>query len=308
MKKLYITDLDGTLLDRDGRLSKNTVGILKALIEDGALVTVATGRSLVSLKEIMGECLPKLPVIIHNGARIGDPLTGEYLYNNAMHKGVLDEVLASAFANHFSPFLNAFQDQTDYFCYTLPANGHTEDYIRYRGTIMPEGTMRPFKFRTDLVAMDVINLNIIDDRARLEAFQEHIRESCSPWVDVHITTEPSLPDIGWLTVGDSRSHKAEAIRALAGLIMDEPVHITVFGDQLNDIHMFEVADRAVAVGNACPELMALAQEIIEPHWEDSVARYIARERIAVSDNGKEGSFEMAAPESLPDIEVVKELV
>lgn len=287
MEKLYITDLDGTLLDRDGRLSKKTAGILKALIEDGALVTIATGRSLVSVKEIMGDCMPRLPVIVHNGARIGDSCTGEYLYSNVMNKGVLDEVLAMAFSEHFSPFLNAFEGQTDYFCYTLPANRATEDYIQYRNTIMPEGTMRPYKFRTDLAAVEVINLNIIDEMYRLEAFQAQVRENCSPWVDVHITTEPSLPEIGWLTVGDSRSHKAEAIRALVGLISKEPLHVTVFGDQLNDVHMFEVADRAIAVGNASPELLELAHEIIDPHWEDSVVKYIARERISIGETDKE---------------------
>lgn len=287
MEKLYITDLDGTLLDRDGRLSKNTLGILKALIEDGALVTIATGRSLVSVKEIMGECLPKLPVIIHNGARIGDLSTGEYLYSNVMNKGILDEVLAMAFSEHFSPFLNAFEEQTDYFCYTLPANRATEDYIQYRQTIMPEGTMRPYKFRTELAAVEVINLNIIDEMYKLEAFQAQVRENFSPWVDVHITTEPSFPEIGWLTVGDSRSHKAEAIRALVGMVSSAPLHVTVFGDQLNDIQMFAAADRAIAVSNASPELLELAHEIIDPHWEDSVAKFIARERISIGETDKE---------------------
>lgn len=286
MRKLYITDLDGTLLDRDSRLSQNTEGILKALIEDGALVTVATGRSLASLKEIMGDCLPKLPVIIHNGARIGDPRTGEYLYSNVMNKEILDEVLALAFAEHFSPFLNAFEDDTDYFCYTLPANKATEDYIQYRNTIMPEA-LRPYKFRTDLAPLEVINLNIIDEMYRLEAFQTKVRESFPTSVDVHITTDPGFPEIGWLTIGDSQSHKAEAIRTLVALISEEPLHVTVFGDQLNDLHMFEVADRAIAVANASPELLELAHEIIEPHWEDSVAKYIAREWIAIGETDKE---------------------
>lgn len=286
MEKLYITDLDGTLLDRDGRLSPTTQGILKALIEDGALVTVATGRSLASLKEIMGECLPKLPVIVHNGARIGDPNTGEYLYSNTMDKGILDEVLAMAFADHFTPFLNAFEDKTDYFCYTLPANRPTEEYIQYRNTIMPEA-MRPYKFRTDLAGLEVINLNIIDDMVLLEAFQTDVRGKYAASVDVHITTDPNFPEIGWLTVGDSLSHKAEAIRALVALISEEPLHVTVFGDQLNDIHMFEAADRAIAVGNASPELLELAHEVIEPHWEDSVVKFIARERIAIGETDKE---------------------
>lgn len=286
MKRLYITDLDGTLLDRSGRLSERTAGLLRALFDDGALVTVATGRSLPSLAEIMGDCLPKLPVIVHNGARIGNLQTGEYLYSNAMQKGVLDDVLAKAFSHHFAPFLNAFGEAGDRFCYTLPANRATEDYVLYRQSIMPEAVMQ-YRFRTELAEMEVINLNIIDDLTRLESFQELIRKECSPWVDVHITTDPTFSTIGWLTVGDSRSHKAEAIRALKGLISEEPLHVTVFGDQLNDVHMFEAADRAVAVENASPELLALAHEVIGPHWEDSVARFIAAEWIAIGETDKD---------------------
>lgn len=286
MKRLYITDLDGTLLNREGRLSERTAGLLKALIEDGALVTIATGRSLPSLAEILGDCQPALPVIVHNGARIGCLQTGEYLYSNAMQKGVLDEVLAKAFAHHFAPFLNAFGQEGDRFCYTLPANRATEEYVLYRQSIMPEA-VRQYRFRTDLSELEVINLNIIDDLRRLEAFQELIRSECAPWVDVHITTDPSHSDIGWLTVGDSRSHKAQAIRALAALISQEPLHVTVFGDQLNDIHMFEAADRAIAVENASPELLERAHEVIGPHWEDSVARYIAAEWIAIGETDKE---------------------
>lgn len=285
MKRLYITDLDGTLLNKDGQLSKKTKGIIKALIDDGALVTVATGRSLQSLRELMEECLPTLPVIVHNGARIGSATTGEYVYNNTMQKGVLDELLALAFAHHHAPFLNAFDDNGDRFCYTLPANRPTEEYIRYRSQIMPEAMMH-YKFRTDMRNVNVINMNIIDTMPRLQEFKEMVIESCAPWVDSHITTDANFPELGWLTVGDIRSHKAEAIRTLCGLISPEPLHVTVFGDQLNDIHMFEAADRAIAVENASPELLERAHQVIGPHWEDSVAQFIAREWIEIGETDK----------------------
>ena len=48
----------------------------------------------------------------------------------------------------------------------------------------------------------------------------------------------------------------------------------VFGDNSNDTGMFELADRAVAVSNAVPELKAFADEIIGSSAEDSVALYL----------------------------------
>ena len=45
----------------------------------------------------------------------------------------------------------------------------------------------------------------------------------------------------------------------------------VFGDALNDISMFEIADEAYAVSNAVGELKAIATGIIGCNDEDAVA-------------------------------------
>ncbi len=55
------------------------------------------------------------------------------------------------------------------------------------------------------------------------------------------------------------------------------VEITVFGDQRNDIHMLEFADRAIVVENARPEVKAIADLVIGPNTEESVVRFIAQE-------------------------------
>jgi hydroxymethylpyrimidine pyrophosphatase-like HAD family hydrolase len=49
---------------------------------------------------------------------------------------------------------------------------------------------------------------------------------------------------------------------------------TVFGDEVNDIPMFELAGRGVAVDNAILDLKRIAHEIIGPHHSDSVVRYL----------------------------------
>jgi len=51
--------------------------------------------------------------------------------------------------------------------------------------------------------------------------------------------------------------------------------VTVFGDHINDIPMFEEAGHAVAVENAVPELKVHADEVIGPNTSDSVVRWLA---------------------------------
>ena len=50
--------------------------------------------------------------------------------------------------------------------------------------------------------------------------------------------------------------------------------LTVFGDNLNDVNMFKMATKAVAVENATDEIKNYADEIIGPNESDSVIKYI----------------------------------
>jgi len=96
-------------------------------------------------------------------------------------------------------------------------------------------------------------------------------------VETHLFENLYSPGWFWLTVHDRRATKDQAIRTLAqrcGLTGSE---IVVFGDQSNDLKMFQMADRAVAVSNAAEELKCHASVIIGPNESDSVVKFIQRE-------------------------------
>ncbi len=66
--------------------------------------------------------------------------------------------------------------------------------------------------------------------------------------------------------------KAHAVKELAGRTgADE---IVVFGDNLNDLPMMRVADVAVAMENALPEVKAEADVVIGRNTEDSVPKFV----------------------------------
>ena len=51
MNTLYVSDLDGTLLNSDVKISENSKNIINTLIDKGMNFTVATARSLVSASD-----------------------------------------------------------------------------------------------------------------------------------------------------------------------------------------------------------------------------------------------------------------
>ena len=52
--------------------------------------------------------------------------------------------------------------------------------------------------------------------------------------------------------------------------------IVVFGDSVNDIPMFKIADEAYAVENALSELKTFATEIIDSNEKDGVAEFLKK--------------------------------
>ena len=71
--------------------------------------------------------------------------------------------------------------------------------------------------------------------------------------------------------------KASAVKKLKQITKSD--YVVVFGDGLNDLEMFEVADECYAMSNAEPELKASATEIIESNDDDGVAHWLAEKEI-----------------------------
>ena len=71
------------------------------------------------------------------------------------------------------------------------------------------------------------------------------------------------------TAAASKRVGVEALRALTGA-----ERVVAFGDNGNDVGLFEAADVRIAVGNATEELKALADRVIGPNDANSVAREI----------------------------------
>ena len=67
MKTLYVSDLDGTLLNSKGELSDNTAAIINSLISHGLDFTVNTSRTPKSAEHILAKLKLKLPAIVMNG-------------------------------------------------------------------------------------------------------------------------------------------------------------------------------------------------------------------------------------------------
>ena len=78
-KTLYVSDLDGTLMHKDLKISDFSVKTINALVEKGVAFTYATARSISSAGTITKDLKLNLPVITRNGAVLADNNTGKII-------------------------------------------------------------------------------------------------------------------------------------------------------------------------------------------------------------------------------------
>ena len=84
-------------------------------------------------------------------------------------------------------------------------------------------------------------------------------------------------DEQWLEIMPKDFTKASAVQKLKQITKSD--YVVVFGDGINDLEMFEVADECYAMSNAEPELKAVATKIIESNDNDGVARWLAENTL-----------------------------
>ena len=72
-KKLFITDLDGTLLTKEGNLDVKLASRLNKLIRQGEQITFVTGRDQADALTILETVQLEIPYAVYNGSAIYDP-------------------------------------------------------------------------------------------------------------------------------------------------------------------------------------------------------------------------------------------
>ena len=84
LKTLFVSDLDGTLLDKSAILSDYSIKMINSLIEQGMCFTVATARSPWSVQKILAPLRLNYPCVLMNGVCVYDLKKQKFLKQKAL--------------------------------------------------------------------------------------------------------------------------------------------------------------------------------------------------------------------------------
>lgn len=267
MKEMFVTDLDGTLLNRQDRVSPFSVRVINELVDKGLLFTYATARSLVSASKVTEGLSTKIPVIAYNGAFIMQPSTGEILSGEGFTDEERSKVRKILEQYRISPLVYSFISGVEKVSW-IPQ--HENDGIRrYLSLRQGDRRLRAVHDPDLLYQGDIFYYTCIGEKDELqpvyELFSSDSRFRCT------IQQELYRPEY-WCEIMPAAASKANAIRKLKE--MWGCSRVISFGDAVNDIPMFEMSDECYAVENAVDELKAVATSVIGSNEEDGVAKWL----------------------------------
>ncbi len=104
---LIFFDLDGTLLNDASEISPFTKETLILLRENDIAYTVATGRTMLSAREIVEGHDFNLPQIYNNGVTVWDPKIQQITLENLLDNTEISTIIDAAITQGITPFVHA---------------------------------------------------------------------------------------------------------------------------------------------------------------------------------------------------------
>jgi Cof subfamily protein (haloacid dehalogenase superfamily) len=277
MALLFVSDLDGTLLDPEARLTDHGRTSLVRLLDAGVQFTIASARSIHTIAPILDVLPLRLPVIELNGSFITDLRTRESIICHTLDAEIAAAMIEWGAGIGVPPLIQTYADrrQRVYRLAELPNEGLAA-WVHGREREGDERLQLTDDLRRALHEPVVMGILIAraEPLARIEAA---ILERFPGRTHTLRYENRYTPGWWWLTVQSAAATKANALREVAQLCGVALPAVTVFGDEINDVPMFEIAGTGVAVENAVDALKRAAHEVIGPHHEDSVVEYLLRQ-------------------------------
>lgn len=270
MKTLYISDLDGTLLNKNAELSDFTARHLKGLIEGGINISVATARTAATCDRILGKVPFKIPIILMNGVLIYDFSEKKYVNKEVLTRVQVRTIISAMKDCNVDGFMYGLENGRLITFYERLSNAEMEAFYSERTNKYGKEFMHAPNLG-DCLPDDFLYFCFMDTSENIHRLYDKVKNidkiRIEKYKDIY-----SSGDLWYMEVFSDRASKYNALMYLREKYGFEQV--VAFGDNLNDIPLFKASDICFAVANANDEVKAAASAVIGANTDDSVVKQI----------------------------------
>lgn len=260
--RLIATDIDGTLLRDDRSLSPHTADVLARTSARGTPVVLVTGRPIRWLKLVYDQLAEPLPAICANGAVVYDPVADEVLRADPLAPELLAEVARRLRAE--VPDISFAVEIVD-----SRQMRHEAHYpLRWDAD---HGAIRAVETPEELLSAPAVKLLARAADQDPDAFVALVAGALEGLAEATHSSYSGLVEISAAGVT-----KAAGLAWYCARLGIEARDVLAFGDMPNDVPMLTWAGRGVAVANAHPAVLEIADEVTSANSTDGVATYLEK--------------------------------
>ena len=268
--KWIATDMDGTLLTHDSRLSPRTVAAVQSAMAHGAKFVLCSGRMIEAMLSYAKDLSVNAPYVAYNGGAVYDMAAEKILHQRAIPGA--DAVALAKFAEDLGLHVQGYREGGYYVAYE---NEYSQFYAgSIRINAIPVGM--PI---SEWINGDQMKLLIIADPKRiaevLPLFQAQFKGKVNCINSMPYFIECIAPQVD----------KSEGLAVLGEILQLSPDELLAFGDGGNDCEMLQFAKYGYAMASGSQLAKDAAAYIAPPFDEDGVAQVI-EEYIAKGMIGK----------------------
>jgi Cof subfamily protein (haloacid dehalogenase superfamily) len=251
-------DLDGTLLNRNRRLSEGNRAALIRAQEAGWTVVLASGRSISSMRAVAEAVRLNGPIVSCNGAFV-ESADGQVVHSMELAEEAVRQ--AVALAQRLGLHCNAYRRAEIAMSSDQP---YGSAYRRITG--LPEIPAVGYEALGQGPATKVV---FMGQESEIDRAEEALR---AEGLQVH--GEIIRSEGQYVEVVPQKVNKAFGLQAAAASVGMEMSEVAAIGDYLNDLEMVQSAGFGAAVGNAHADVKAVAKRVFADHDKDGAAELV----------------------------------
>jgi Cof subfamily protein (haloacid dehalogenase superfamily) len=249
--KLLVADIDGTLVNKHGKISAADRKALAGARNLGVTVALSTGRGLQASLSIINELSLDGYHMSFDGALVNCPARGEEIYVRPISKPMVKQMIEAA--RQFNLDLELFT-VTHYFVEreSWSTDAHLQFFDVYR-TVVDFAEV----WEKERIIKGGLVTTTPQEAARVSNFCQQLDHS----LHFSLARTPAFPGVDFINILAPGVSKGKALEALASHLGISLAEVMAVGDGTNDMSLLTTAGLAIAMGNALDEIKAIADYI-----------------------------------------------
>ncbi|WP_085505589.1 Cof-type HAD-IIB family hydrolase [Thalassobacillus devorans] len=252
MIKLFVSDLDGTLLGMNHFIKEKDKSAIDRLVKRGVDLAVASGRMDHEIRDIFERIGQKGHRISQNGAFVYGADNSHILaetFDAEVVRQVYRDLVKEPMVTTVSTAEETFTHQ------------HNEWIDLISEQLIHDIQVNPELADALGVEVDASKITVHGKEPDVMALQRKIDEKYSQKLDCFVSHETC---VDLVPKGINKASGLQALFEQTGLKSEQ---IAVIGDSFNDIPMFQLAPHSYAMSNAHPEVQKQAAHVVDHVYE-----------------------------------------